>query len=338
MQPKILLVDDEPSNLQLLRQILKDDYQLFFAKDGKLALQLAEQEQPDLILLDVMMPDMDGLETCCQLKNNPLTRHIPVIFVSALNEVSDESMGFEVGGVDYISKPIKPAIVKARVRTHLALVDIAELRRTQLQIIECLGRAAEYKDDDTGKHVSRMSRYSQAIALAAGFTADKAELLLHAVPMHDVGKIGIPDSILMKPGPLTPEEWVIMKKHAEIGVEIIGDDPAELFKVARIVAQNHHEKWNGSGYPQGLKGQEIPIEARIAAIADVFDALTNKRPYKPAWPLEESLAYIQEQSGKHFDPELVKLFLENLPTILDIKNRYTDETTPLNENIGDLSH
>lgn len=324
MQAKILLTDDEPANLQLLRQVLKDDYQLLFAKDGQTTLQLAEQEQPDLILLDIMMPNMDGLETCRQLKINPLTQKIPIIFITVLNDETDESMGFEVGGVDYISKPIKPIVVKARVKNQLALVNIAELRRTQLQIVECLGRAAEYKDDDTGQHVSRMSRYAQVLAKAAGFTDEAAELLLNAVPMHDVGKIGIPDAVLLKPDKLTADEWNIMRQHVEIGVKIIGDDPAELFKLARSVASYHHEKWDGSGYPHGLKGTQIPIEARITAIADVFDALTNKRPYKAAWSIADTLDYMQSQSGKHFDPDLIKLFVENKETILQIKQQFSD--------------
>lgn len=324
MPAKILLVDDEPSNLQLLRQILKDDYELFFAKDGQKALQLAEQVQPSLILLDVLMPVLDGFETCQHLKNNTQTKHIPVIFITSLHEAVDESKGFEVGGVDYISKPIKPITVKARIKTHLALVDITELRRTQLQIVECLGRAAEYKDDDTGQHVSRMSRYAKVIAKATGLTEEQADLLMNAVPMHDIGKIGIPDAILMKKGALTPAEWDIMRTHTEIGVKIIGDDPAELFRIARVVAQYHHEKWDGSGYPNGLKGEEIPIEARIVAIADVFDALTNKRPYKPAWPIEQAINYMAEQKGKHFDPNLFSLFIENLPEILIIKESFTD--------------
>lgn len=325
MRSKILLVDDEPSNLQLLRQTLKESYELFFAKDGKTTLQLAEQNQPDLILLDVLMPLMDGFETCHQLKSNPKTKHIPVIFITSLNDAIDESKGFEVGGVDYISKPIKPITVKARIKTHLTLVDIAELRRTQLQIVECLGRAAEYKDDDTGQHVSRMSRYAKVLAKAAGFSEEQADLLMNAVPMHDIGKIGIPDSILMKQAALTSEEWDIMRTHVEIGVKIIGDDPAELFRIARTVAQCHHEKWDGSGYPHGLKEEEIPIEARIVAIADVFDALTNKRPYKPAWPVEQAIEYMLEQQGKHFDPKLLSLFIENMPTILEIKAKFADQ-------------
>lgn len=324
MQAKILLTDDEPANLQLLRQVLKDDYQLLFAKDGQTTLQLAEQEQPDLILLDIMMPNMDGLETCRQLKINPLTQKIPIIFITVLNDETDESMGFEVGGVDYISKPIKPVVVKARVKNQLALVNIAELRRTQLQIVECLGRAAEYKDDDTGQHVSRMSRYAHVLAKAAGFSEEAAELLLNAVPMHDVGKIGIPDAVLLKPDKLTADEWSIMRQHVEIGVKIIGDDPAELFKLARSVANYHHEKWDGTGYPHGLKGTQIPIEARITAIADVFDALTNRRPYKTAWSIANTLDYMQKQSGKHFDPDFIKLFMDNIETILQIKQQFSD--------------
>lgn len=326
MHSKILIVDDEASNLKALQQILKDEpYELFFAKDSHTAIQIAKQSQPDLILLDIMMPEVSGLETCKLLKDDPLTQKIPVIFITALNETEDEAKGFEVGGVDYINKPVKPAIVKARIKNQLALVDIDELRKTQLEIIACLGRAAEYKDDDTGHHVSRMSHYTKILALAAGFSEDRAELLLRAVPMHDVGKIGIPDAILLKPGALTPTEYDVMKTHVNIGVKIIGDNPAELFKLARSVAQFHHEKWDGTGYPYGLKGEAIPLEARIAAIADVFDALSNPRPYKSAWAIDTTLAYMNEQREKHFDPRLLDLFIANMDKILQVKASYDNQ-------------
>ena len=324
-RPTLLLVDDEPVNLRVLRQVLQDDYQLVFAKNGQEALRVALEKLPALILLDIMMPDMTGLEVCEHLKQQEQTRIIPVIFVTALNDQTDEARGLEAGAVDYISKPISPAVVKARVKTHLSLVQADELRRTRLQIIQRLGRAAEYKDNETGMHVMRMSHYSQILAKASGMSDWQAEKLLNAAPMHDIGKIGIPDSIMLKPGKLTDEEFAIMKTHPQIGAEILGDDDSDLISLAKSVSLTHHEKWDGSGYPNGLAGEAIPIEGRIVALADVFDALTSKRPYKDAWPLEKALGFIQEQAGKHFDPALVTLFVENIEQILAIKARFEDE-------------
>ena len=323
-RPQLLVVDDEPANLQVLRHILQEDYRLLFAKDGAKALELAAREKPELIPLDVMMPGMTGYQVCAQLKATPATSAIPVIFVTALADVEDEAQGFAVGAVDYITKPVSPAIVKARVRTHLSLVRVEELRETRLQIVQRLGLAAEYKDNETGLHVIRMSHYSRVLALAAGFSEAQAEELLNAAPMHDVGKIGIPDAVLRKPGKLDGEEWEVMKQHAQIGADIIGEHPSGLLRMAREIALNHHEKWDGSGYPRGIGGAEIPVEARIIAIADVFDALTSERPYKKAWPVEEAVQLLREQSGRHFDPELVELFLGQLPAILEIKERWAE--------------
>lgn len=323
-QPCLLLVDDEPVNLRVLKQILQQDYQLMFATNGEQALQLAATQKPDLILSDVMMPQMTGFELCQTLKADPALCSIPLIFVTALKEEVDETRGFALGAVDYITKPVSPAIVRARVKTHLSLVQAEELKRTRLQVIESLGRAAEYKDNETGMHVKRMSHYAQLIALAAGLPATWAEELLHAAPMHDIGKIGTPDHILLKPGRLTDEEMVIMRQHAEIGADILGQCDSSLMQMAAKVARYHHEKWDGTGYPHGLAGDAIPLEARIVALTDVFDALTSARPYKAAWSIEQALDYIQQQSGKHFDPALVPLLLEQLPYILEIKARWAD--------------
>ena len=323
-RPKLLLVDDEPTNLQVLRQILQDDYRLLFAKDGDKALELAERESPALILLDVMMPGMTGHEVCTRLKAQPATAAIPVIFVTALADVEDEARGFEVGAVDYITKPVSPAIVRARVRTHLSLVRVDELHETRLQIVQRLGLASEYKDNETGLHVIRMSHYTHILARAAGFSEREADDLLNAAPMHDVGKIGIPDAILQKNGKLDEAEWAVMRSHAQIGAEIIGEHESGLLKTARVIALTHHEKWDGSGYPNGLKGEEIPLAGRIVSIADVFDALTSVRPYKPAWPVEEAVDFLRRESGRHFDPELVELFLGQLPAILEIKERWAE--------------
>ena len=321
----LLLVDDEPANLQVLRNILSDQYRLLFAKDGERALELARSEQPDLILLDVMMPGMTGYSVCETLKTESRTRNMPVIFVTALSGSEDETRGFALGAVDYIAKPVNAAIVRARVKTHLSLVRIDELVKTRLSVVQRLGRAAEYKDNETGLHVIRMSHFSRLIALAAGFGESWADTLLNAAPMHDVGKIGIPDAILQKPGKLDPDEWAVMQTHPEIGAEIIGDDGSNLLDMAREVALNHHEKWDGSGYPKGLKGTDIPVSARIVALADVFDALTSERPYKSAWPIDKATGLIREQTGKHFDPDLVEAFFQCLPAILEVRERWQDQ-------------
>lgn len=321
----LLLVDDEATNLQVLRHTLQDDYRLLFAKDGHKALELARTGTPDLILLDVMMPVLSGYDVCKTLKEHSETAAIPVIFVTALTEALSEQQGFELGAVDYITKPFHPGVVKARVRTHLSLVMVEELRETRLQIIQRLGTAAEFKDNETGQHVIRMSHYAHTMALEAGYSTSAADDLLHAAPMHDIGKIGIPDAILGKPGKLTADEWNIMRQHTTIGAKIIGQHTSGLLQMAHTITLYHHEKWDGSGYPHGSSGEDIPHVARIISIADVFDALTSVRPYKPAWRVEDAVALIRNESGKHFDPALVEVFMRCLPKLLEIRARWTDE-------------
>lgn len=336
IRPTLLLVDDEPTNLHVLRHILQQDYRLIYARDGEKALLLCQQEQPNLILMDVMMPGMSGYDVCRQLKRDPATTNIPVIFITAMTDTRDEAEGFQAGAVDYMTKPVSPAIVRARVRTHLSLVKMDELIQTRLEIIQRLSRAAEYKDNETGLHVIRMSHYAHVLAKAIGYSPSTAENLMHAAPMHDVGKIGIPDAILQKPGKLDSAEWEIMRTHTTIGAEIIGEHSSSVLKTARTIALYHHEKWNGMGYPHGLKAEDIPMEARIIAIADVFDALTSVRPYKPAWPLDKTLALLNSESGQHFDPELVKAFTLELPAILAIKDRWAEPE--LGHTPSDLAH
>ena len=323
-RPTLLLVDDESTNLHVLRHTLQDQYRLLFAKEGDTALTLAATEQPDLILLDVMMPGLSGYEVCEQLKNTPQTAQIPVIFVTAMREESSEQKGFDLGAVDYIVKPISPAIVRARVRTHLSLVQAEEVFNTRLHLIQSLGVAGEYKDNETGLHTKRMSHYAYVLAKALGYSDYAADLLLQAAPMHDVGKIGIPDAILLKPGKLTPEEWAIMRTHTTIGEQIIGEHHSELLQLAARIARHHHEKWDGTGYPDGLAGDAIPPEAQIIALADVFDALTSVRPYKKAWSIADTARYIHEQSGTHFNPAIVAVFDSCLPEFLEIQARWAD--------------
>jgi putative two-component system response regulator len=333
----VLVVDDTPANLDLMKVILQNDYRVKIATNGANALRLARQAPPDLILLDIMMPDMDGYEVCRQLKTDVVTRKIPVIFVTAMGDVDDERRGFEVGAVDYITKPVSPPIVQARVRAQLDLQDQArvlnrlvdqrtrELEHTRMQVIRRLGRAAEFKDNETGNHIIRMSHYSRAIALAAGLYEDEANLIFNAAPMHDVGKIGIPDVILLKPAPLDAHEWEIMYRHPLMGADIIGRHDNDLLDMARVIALTHHERWDGTGYPHQLKGEEIPIAGRITAIADVYDALISDRPYKSAWSMEEAVDRIKSDAGSHFDPDLVNVFLEILPEIQRIQHVYRED-------------
>lgn len=321
----LLLVDDEPTNLQVLRHTLQQDYRLVFAKNGAMALKLAEKEQPDLILLDIMMPEMSGYEVCQQLKAQESTKYTPIIFITALAESSDEEKGLAIGAVDYITKPFSPSIVRARVRTHLSLVQADEVKETRLQIIRSLGMAAEYRDNETGMHVVRISHHARRLALQMGYSEETAEELFHAAPMHDVGKIGIPDAILLKPGSFEPDEWAIMKKHTQIGAKIIGQHRSSLLKLAATLSLCHHEKFNGTGYPNGLKGKEIPHQARILSLVDVFDALLSTRPYKQPWPLSDVIALIKKERGEHFDPELVDAFLSDMPAHLDIQEQWSDK-------------
>ncbi|PMJ88745.1 two-component system response regulator [Vibrio sp. 10N.261.55.A7] len=336
-KPVILVVDDIPDNIHTLSGILSDQFKIKAATSGQKAIQIANTTpKPHLILLDIMMPGMDGYQVCQELKSNPLTSDIPVIFVTAKAEVVDEQKGFELGAVDYITKPISPPIVKARVQTHIALhnqnLELAvkvkkrteQLEKTRLEIIQRLGRAAEYKDNETGMHVIRMSHYSRIIAEQLDVNERWRELVFQASPMHDIGKIGIPDYVLGKPGKLDAEEWDIMQQHVKIGGDIIGESDSLLLQMAREIALYHHEKWDGSGYPHGTKGEDIPLSARIVAIADVFDALTSERPYKKAWPIEKAISLLEEEAGKHFDPNLVPIFVSKLDDVLAIRDSLKD--------------
>ena len=315
----LLIVDDEPQNLAVMRQILSRDYRLVFARNGADALAATAKHQPALILLDIQMPQMNGYEVCRALKSDPATEGIPVIFVTSMSDVGNEAEGFAQGAVDYIVKPVYPAIVLARVRAQLSLVRATRLEQSYRDAISMLGEAAHFNDTDTGVHIWRMAAYAAALAQACGWSPDDCQLLELAAPMHDTGKLGVPQSILQKPGPLDVEEWKTMKTHPRVGHDILARSDSPVFRMAALIALQHHEKWDGSGYPQGLQGSAIAEAARIVAIADVFDALTMKRPYKDAWPMEQVLATIQSGRGSHFDPQLTDLFMSNLPEIERIK-------------------
>jgi len=281
------------------------------------------------------MPPANGHEICRDLKSDPRTSTIPLILLLDQGDYLLEAKALEMGAVDYLTRPLSPLVVIARVRTHLALQDqtrtleemvrerTEELHASRLQVIRRLSRAVEFRDTQTGLHIVRMSQYSQLLARAAGMESDQTDLLLNAAPMHDIGKIGIPEDILLKRGQLTPKEWSTMQCHTTIGARMI-ENHSKLLSTARMVALTHHERWDGSGYPFGLREAEIPFEGRIVAIADVFDALTSKRPYKEAWSMESALALIEREQGKHFDPTLARIFLELIPEIQEIREKYRE--------------
>ena len=333
----ILIVDNEPQNISLLNMaLMADKYIVKAARSGTQAIKICHTMPIDLILLDVMMPEMDGFETCRRLKENPKTSAIPVIFATGRGEIEQESLGFACGAVDYITKPIRAAIVRARVKTHLALYDqnreleqlvhirTTELNETRLEIMHRLGSAGEYRDNETALHVARACHYSRIIGLATGLTVVEAELLYNAAALHDTGKIGIPDSILFKPGKLDEDEWKIIKTHCEIGQKIIGVHQHSMLKTAASIALTHHERWDGSGYPRGLKHRDIPLLGRIVGVADVFDALTSERPYKRAWSVAEAVDEITRCSGGHFDPQVVDAFLLKVPEMTAVQQQFVD--------------
>jgi putative two-component system response regulator len=357
-KPLILVVDDAPQNLSLMDDLLSDDYVVKVAPNGARALKIANgSPQPDLILLDVMMPDMDGYEVCRQLKANAKTQDIPVIFLTAKTQLADEQQGFSVGAVDYIAKPISPPILLARVRTHLMLkaastflkdknayLESEVLRRTEeTRLVEeatvlALTSLAETRDNETGNHIMRTQRYVQALALALRehprfshyLNSDSIALLFKSAPLHDIGKVGIPDRILLKPSRLDVDEFEIMKTHTTLGYAAIQraservGRPVAFFQVASEIALSHQEKWDGSGYPQGLAENTIPVSARLMALADVYDALISKRVYKDAMPHERSVEIILEGRGKHFDPAIVDAFLAIQDQCLDIAIQFSD--------------
>lgn len=342
---KILVVDDESSNLKLILKLLnRHGYsEIFTLEDPRQVIDSYKKLKPDLILLDLNMPFLSGFDVLDQLKalDHPLLP--PVIMLTAQPGRNFMLDALSRGARDYITKPFDAVELIMRVRnlldahlTQKLLYDqkqtlenmVAQqtqtLRDTRLQVVQRLGRAAEYRDEETGSHILRMSHISAFLAGCIGWTDKQCELLLHASPMHDIGKIGIPDHMLLKPGRLTPDEWEIMKSHADIGAQLLDGDDSDLMLMARDIAWTHHEKWDGSGYPRGLTAQQIPLAGRIVALADVFDALTSERPYKKAWDVESAQGYIKENRGRHFDPELAQLFLDNIGEILSIRQRYAE--------------
>lgn len=340
---KIMVIDDEPANLKLVKKILNiHGYtEIILISDSREVMEVYQTSQPDLILLDINMPYLDGYQVMDLLHalNVPLLP--PIIILTAQHSNKYLLRALASGARDFITKPFDQNELLMRVRNlldaHLAhrfLYDqknllenmvqtrTDELRKTRLQVVQRLGMAAEYRDEETGNHILRMSHIAELLAHAIGWNENDCELILHASPMHDIGKIGTPDAILLKPGKLEPHEWKIMKNHTTIGGKLLENDDSDLMNMACEIALTHHEKWDGSGYPKGLVGEEIPQSGRIAAIADVFDALTSERPYKKAWTVEDTLKLIMEQRGKHFEPILVDVFFENIDAIMVIKEKY----------------
>ena len=354
----LLIVDDTPDNITLLSGLLKNRYRIKVATEGERAIKIAALDPPpDLILLDIMMPGMDGYEVCRRLKANPRTTGIPVIFLTAKVQVEDEEKGLKLGAVDYITKPISPPIVLARVETHLMLKNARQFlqdrnayleeevqRRTQEVVaiqdvtIVAMASLAETRDNDTGGHIRRTQHYVRALAKKlqthprfASFLSDATiELLFKSAPLHDIGKVGIPDRILLKPGRFTPEEFEIMKTHAILGRDAIVaaeehlNTPKSFLQFAREIAYCHQEKWDGSGYPQGLAGEAIPVSARLMALADVYDALISQRVYKKGMPHEQAVDLIREGKGQHFDPDMVEAFLEITDEFQAIAAQFAD--------------
>ncbi len=361
----VLVVDDTPDNLSLMSGLLRTDYKVKLAPSGERALQIvAGESKPDLILLDIMMPDMDGYEVLRRLQFNPETENIPVIFLTAMSASDDETVGLELGAVDYITKPINPAITLARVRNHLQLKRARDLlthhnhyleqevaRRTrqvaELQdvTIRAMASLAETRDNETGNHIRRTQHYVEALArqlqnhprFAEELTNDAIEMIFKSAPLHDIGKVGIPDRILLKPGALTPEEFDVMKTHTTLGLEAIlaaerettQDNP--FFRYAKEITYSHQEKWDGSGYPQGLVGNTIPLSARLMAVADVYDALISVRVYKPAFSHEQAVQIIEEGRGSHFDPDMIDAFLTLSEEFRRIALRFADGEPALHQ-------
>jgi putative two-component system response regulator len=354
----ILIVDDTPDNLTLMTGLLKDTYKTRVANNGERALKLAATlPYPDLILLDIMMPGIDGYEVCQRLKQDAATAEIPIIFLTARTEVEDEQKGFDVGCVDYITKPISPPIVLARVKTHLLLKSardflkdqnafleaevarrVKEIQTVQDTTIMAMGSLAETRDNETGNHIRRTQHYVRVLAeklrenpkYAKDLDEATIELLYKSAPLHDIGKVGIPDRILLKPGKLTAEEFEIMKTHTTLGRDAILaaerqlDAPSSFLRYAREIAYSHQEKWDGSGYPEGLVGPLIPLSARLMAVADVYDALISRRVYKPAMPHDKAVAVIREGRGSHFDPDIVDVFDQALEDFRKIAAVFAD--------------
>ena len=372
IRPVILVVDDTPDNLLLMANLLKDSYTVKAANNGEKALRIArDAPPPDLILLDIMMPGMTGHEVAQALQGDPATRDIPIIFLTAMASSEDETHGLELGAADYITKPISPPVVLARVRTQLKVKDAADFLRDKNDYLEqevqrrtrelgaiqdvtihAMASLAETRDNETGNHIRRTQHYVKVLAehlsehprFRAFLDPDTIKLLFKSAPLHDIGKIGIPDRILLKPGRFEPEEFEIMKTHTTLGRDAIAHAEQQLgmdvdfLRLAKEIAYSHQEKWDGSGYPEGLAGDAIPISARLMAVADVYDALISRRVYKEGMPHEKAVQIIAEGRGSHFDPDVCDAFLANLPAFQQIAARYADSDQDMAKQAAAIAH
>jgi len=342
---KILIVDDDSTSIRLLKKILTEAgyTSLFATRDPQKVQKMYQSIQPDLLVLDLHMPHMEGFKIMDQLRAHDKDDYLPILVISQERNRVIQFSALEAGAKDFLVKPydsievilrirnfLEVRMLHKQIREHNKLLEIRvrerteELYQTQIDVIQRLSRAVEYRDSETGTHTMRMAQYTYSLALALGMTPDECEVMSTASSLHDVGKIGIPDRILQKPGKLTLEEWEVMKTHTHIGSELLAGSNSKFLKLGQEIALTHHEKWDGTGYPRGLKKDKIPLAGRICGLCDVFDALTSKRPYKDPWPIEEALAEIKKGSGKHFDPDLVKTFFQILPQIRRIHDRYGD--------------
>lgn len=350
--PLVLVVDDDDRNCRLLEALLiPAGYEVIMAENGHEAVERAMRDAPDVILMDIMMPLMNGFEATRKIKQDAIVRNIPVVMVTSLDATADRVQAIEAGADDFLTKPVDKNELLARVRTlvkvkaysdHLhnyqqeleAEVErktaqlsaaLDNLKSSSLNTIFRLSRTAEFKDEDTGAHIQRMSHYSAAMARKLGLSDTVVERILYAAPLHDIGKVGIPDRILLKPGKLDPDEWEVMKRHAVIGARILEGDSSGILRLGEVIALNHHERWDGRGYPYGIAGRKIPLAARIVSVADVFDALVSKRPYKEPYSMEKTLEIITEWRGVNFDPTVVDAFMGILDEILSIRDSFPDE-------------
>jgi putative two-component system response regulator len=363
----ILAVDDEPRNLKLLEAMLRPmGYTIITVTDGQSAVRAASEKSVDVVLLDIMMPGLSGFDTAKILKEDEATKTIPIVMVTALSDITDRVRALEAGADDFLTKPVDISELRARIssllkvkryndymKNHQRELEIEVGKRTSelrgayekikkytLDSIIRLTRASEYRDEDTGSHIMRMSRYSAAVAARMGLNENAVESILLAAPMHDIGKIGIPDRILLKPGKLTEDEWAVMKQHTVFGGKILEDSDTPILRMGEMIALGHHERWDGNGYPGGIAGKKIPLAARIVSIADIFDALTSKRPYKEPFTIEKSFDLIAGMKGSSLDPDVVDAFFSIEKEIVDIMKLYSDDEgeesmlRKLNESIG----
>ncbi|WP_115938605.1 HD domain-containing phosphohydrolase [Aestuariispira insulae] len=349
---KILVLDDVAANVELIEMMLNEEGYLnvISTTDPAQAIAIYKEFKPDLLILDIRMPGMDGFDVMSNLSDGCVDEYLPILVLTAQQDSQTKLQALRSGAKDFLTKPFDQVEALNRIENMLEVRSLynrkqrqaddlasqvdektrelqeayTEIRETQLEVINRLGRAGEYRDCETGMHVVRMSEMCRQLSLDADLGEEFAELILQASPMHDVGKIGIPDSILLKPGPLDDEEWKIMRTHTIIGAEILRGHSSSLLKTASEIALTHHEKWDGSGYPNGLSSNAIPLAGRVCAICDVFDALTSKRPYKEPWSIVDTLAFIGEQAGRHFDPKLAKIFCDSIHKMVNIKENYAD--------------